>query len=345
MKISNGFRMVKKQTNIAALVIFLQVAVLSIFAGSSSIAAQDKQAVTSPLRVTKQGLLGVDRGCNAGEGLIVHLHYTGEKPLRGYVLTFDSADSEVRKPWNDEILEEGRGLHEPMILSGQEWTRIICSVPKKILGDPTTLNAKIDVLKFEDGSSWGPAALRESHQLIGKLDGMGFIEKATELKKFVSPILPEQGPLPGGKVESQKIGPLRFDSGIWRDEREQDKLVVEVTNEGDTPVRGYLFTTTFFDPQSGATIRRVSTKELETQGNASGYLAPGQTWVADPRKFSTLPDGSLASYKITLDLVVFANGSIFGPMKSQESAEVLGMFDGIDDAKRMGRDSPGNKER
>jgi hypothetical protein len=54
-------------------------------------------------------LWGLDRGCKAGEGLIVHLHYTGEKPLRGYVLTFDSADSGVRKLLNDEILEEARG--------------------------------------------------------------------------------------------------------------------------------------------------------------------------------------------------------------------------------------------
>jgi hypothetical protein len=89
----------------------------------------------------------------------------------------------------------------------------------------------------------------------------------------------------------------------------------------------------------------VSTKELETQGNPSAYLAPGQTWVADPRKFSYLPDGSLASYKITLDLVVFADGAIFGPMKSQESAEVLGMVDGIDDARRISQDATGKKER
>lgn len=344
MKKPGGSWIVKKQSSIPGMVIFLQIVILSLFAGSQNLAAQDKQAAAPPLRVTTQGLLGLDRGCKTGEGLIVQLHYTGEKPLRGYVLTFDSADSGARKPLSDEILEEVRGLRE-QVISGQEWTRIICSVPKKTLGDPTTLSAKIDVLKFEDGSIWGPAALRESHQLIGKVDGMDFIEKATELKKFVSPILPEQGPLPDGKVESQKIGPLRFDSGIWRDDRGQDKLAVEVTNESETPVRGYLFTTTFFDPNSGTTIRRVSTKELETQGKPSGYLAPGQTWVADPRKFSYLPDGSLASYKITLDLVVFADGSISGPMKSQESAEVLGMFDGIDDAKRTSRGATGNEER
>lgn len=343
--LSSSKRVKARQSNLG-IMIFFQAVVLSLFAGPQTIAAQDKHEVApSPLRVTTQGLSGLDRGCKAGEGLIVQLHYTGEKALRGYVLRFDSSYHRDGKPINDEILEEVRGLRDPVILSGQEWTRIICSVPKKTLGDPATLSAKIDVLKFADGSTWGPAALHESHQLIGKLDGMDFIEKATELRKFVSPILPEQGPLPDANVESHTIGPLRFDSGIWRDERGQDKLAVEVTNESATPIRGYLFTTTFFDPKTGTTIRRVSTKELETQGNPSGYLAPGLTWVADPRKFSYLPDGSLASYKITLDLVVFADGSIFGPMHSLESDEVLGMFAGIDDAKRVSRDSTVNEER
>jgi hypothetical protein len=214
------------------MVIFFQAVLLSLFAGPQTIATQDKQDVPpSPLRVTTQGSLGLDSGCKAGEGLIVQLHYTGGKALRGYVLSFDSPYHPAGKPINDEILEEARGLRDPAILSGQEWTRIICSMPKKILGDPTTLSAKIDVLKFADGSTWGPVALRESHQLIGKLDGMDFIEKATELRKFVSPILPEQGPLPSGQVESQTIGPLRFDSGILRDERGQDKLAVEVKRE------------------------------------------------------------------------------------------------------------------
>ena len=341
-----GFCLAKKLQRISGVGIFLQAAILVLIAGWHTVAAQDKQGTTpSPLQVTTQGLLGLDRGCKAGEGLIVQLHYTGEKALRGYLLSFGSGDTGQGKPMGDEILEEARSLRQPQILGGQEWTRTICSAPKKVLRDPTTLSAKIDMLKFADGSVWGPAALRESHQLIGKLDGMDFIEKATELRKFVSPILPEQGPLPGGAIESQTIGPLKFDSGIWHDERGQDKLAVEVTNEGDAAIRGYLFTTTFFDPENGATIRRVSTKELETRGDPSGYLAPGLTWVADPRKFSYLSNGGLASYRITLDLVVFANGTIFGPMHSQESAEVLGMFAGIDEAKRMSQTSAGNEER
>jgi hypothetical protein len=56
-----------------------------------------------------------------------------------------------------------------------------------------------------------------------------------------------------------------------------------------------------------------------------------------------LPDGTPASYKITVDLVVFADGSTFGPKKSQESDEVLGMFDGIDAANRIRQDVSANR--
>jgi len=165
-----GFKLVKKRQSNLGIVILFQAAVLGLFAGPQTIAAQEKQDVApSPLRVTTQGLSGLDRGCKAGEGLIVQLHYTGEKALRGYVLRFDSPYHRAGKPINDEILEEARGLRDPVILSGQEWTRIICSVPKKTLGDPKTLSAKIDVLKFADGSTWGPAALRESHSLSANL--------------------------------------------------------------------------------------------------------------------------------------------------------------------------------
>jgi hypothetical protein len=162
MKSSNDSCIVKKQNRIPGVVIVVQAVALSLFAGWQSTAALDKQAGAPPLRLSTQGLLGLDKGCKAGEGLIFELHYIGEKPLRGYVLMLDSADSGVMKPKNDEILEEVRGLGEPMILGGQEWTRIICSVPKKILGDPATLSAKIDVLKCEDGSISGPGTARSS---------------------------------------------------------------------------------------------------------------------------------------------------------------------------------------
>ncbi len=173
---------------------------------------------------------------------------------------------------------------------------------------------------------------------------MDFIGKTTELERFVSPIMPQRGPTPVEDVQTQTIGPLRIESGVWRDEHGQDMMAVEVTNESDTPIRGYLFTTSFFDPAAGTRFRRFSTKELETQGNPSDYLAPGSTWVADLRKFSPLADGSLAIYTISLDLVVFADGATFGANKSQELDEVLGMLQGIDAAILASRETSVNKD-
>jgi hypothetical protein len=325
--------------------IFLFALVLSPSVFSQTAAAQDHQIEESPLKVTAQFSASPDADCTSGQNVVLQMHYMGTQPLRGYLVRLALTGSVTGKVLQERSIQDIRDSRETMITSGAEWTRTFCSTPKKIPGDSATLTATVDVLKFADNSIWGPAALRGSQQLIGTLDGMDFIEKTTELKKFVSPIQPQQGPLPAGDMESQTIGPLKFDSGVWHDDRRQDMLAVEVTNESTKPIRGYLFTTTFLDPNTGMRIRRVSTKELETQGNPSEYLAPGSAWVADPRKFSHLPDGTLAGYKITLDLVVFADGSIFGPIESRESDEVLGMFRGIDATNGVSQEALAAKER
>ena len=77
-----------------------------------------------------------------------------------------------------------------MIASGEEWTRAICATPKKMLGDQSTVTLSVDALKFANGSICGPAALTLPHEMIGTLDGMDFLEKTTELQKFVNLILP-----------------------------------------------------------------------------------------------------------------------------------------------------------
>jgi len=324
--------------------LFLLAVLLGPFTSVPTATAQDDQVKSSPLSVTTQFSYGLGTDCKASEGLVVQLHYAGTQPLRGYLVRLAFAQSATGKTFQEQDIQEIRDSREPMIASGAEWTRTVCVAPKKIAADSTTVVANVDFLKFADGSTWGPMALRESHQLIGALDGMDFVGKTTELERFVSPILPEQGRLPVADVETQTIGPLRIETGVWRDEDGQDMIAAGVTNESATPIRGYLFTTSFFDPATGNRIRRFSTKELEIHGNPSDYLLPGSTWVADPRKFSHLPDGSLASYKITLDLVVFAGGSTFGPKKSQESNEVLGMFRGIDAANQMSREASSNKD-
>jgi hypothetical protein len=300
-------------------------------------AAQEKDPDTSPLIVTTEFSSAPVADCNAGANLVTRFQYKGEKELRGYLVRFDFADPSTGKVVQQQTLQEIRDSHEPMITKGAEWTRSVCNISKKVPDDPPQVTAKVDVLKFADNSTWGPIALPESHRLVGELDGIDFMSRKTQLETFVSSILPEHGALPVQRVESQTIGPLRIESGGWLNEHGQELLAFEITNESNIPIRGFLFVTSFFDPATGNRIRRFSTKELETHGNPSDYLAPGSSWVADPRKFSYLTDGSPAPYKINLDLVVFADGSTYGPKKSAESNEVLGMLRGIDGSKEVGQ--------
>jgi hypothetical protein len=310
--------------------IFLLAAVPCLFLSPQAVAAQNDQKEISPLNVTGQFSTTLGADCKSGKGLVLQFHYAGSQTLRGYLVTLALTDSEAGKVLTEQTFQEARDSRGPMIVDGADWTRIGCSIVETIAGHALNVITKVDVLKFVDGSIWGPASLPASHRLIGTMDGMDFGVKTTDLERYVTPILPRGGPVPSEHIQFQTIGPLRFESGIWHDDHGKEMLAVEATNVATSPIRGYVFTESFFDPATGNRLRRVTTKELETQGDPTHYLLPGATWVAGPRKFSYLPDGSRGDYTITLDLVVFADGSMFGPKRSSESDEVLGMFHGID---------------
>jgi hypothetical protein len=320
---------------------------LGPFMPALNTAAQEEKVKVEipPLSVTAEVSTALGTECDAGKGLVAHFHYVGSQPLRGYLVEFAFFDQATRYPIQMQsiqkvhssretietrTIQEARNSRETMIADGAEWTRTACSIPETRPGQALAVQSKVDVLKFVDGSLWGPASLPESHQLIGTIDGMDFSVKTTDLLRYVSPILPQGGPVPVEDIQFQTIGPLRIETGVWHEESGTAMVALEATNIGTAPIRGFVFATSFFDPNSGAKLRSVTTKELETQGNPSHYLLPGASWVAGPRKFSYLADGSRASYKITLDLVVFADGSTFGPKKGRESDEVLGMLRGID---------------
>jgi hypothetical protein len=338
-------------------IVSLSGLVLGLFVILQSAAAQDGPPESSPLSVTAQISSDLVSQCNGAQGLVVQFSYEGAQPLRGYLVILTFVDSVTGQKFARHPIQEIRDLREPMIASGAEWTRTICFyrktddgssvsfVPKTPAGNPEAVSASVDVLAFADGSNWGPKTSPQSNQLLGTLDGMDFSVKSTDLERYISPLPPERAPVGIEDVQSQKIGPLTFKSGVWRDDKGQDMLAVDATNDGDKPIRGYVFTEAFFDPSTRDRIRRVTTKQLEIHGNPADYLAPGASWVAGPRKFSHLADGTLATYTITLDFVVFADGSTFGPKNSRESDEVLGMFHGIDTANLLSRGASANQEQ
>jgi hypothetical protein len=134
-------------------------------------------------------------------------------------------------------------------------------------------------------------ALPASHQLIGTMDGMDFSLRTTDLERYVSPILPTDGPVPTERIQIENAGPLRFVSGLWHDESGTQLLAAEITNISDRPIRGFVFTASFFDPLTGNRLRRITTKELETHGNPKDYLLPGATWLTGARRVRICPTG------------------------------------------------------
>ena len=123
-------------------------------------AAQDGGAEAAPLTVSTRFLFELDSRCQEGrEGLTVTLHYTGAQPPRGYLVRLPLTDTVSGEVVQENVVEEVRDLRQAMIASGAEWTRTVCTVAKKTLGQDVTLAAKVDVLKFADGSIWGPAEL------------------------------------------------------------------------------------------------------------------------------------------------------------------------------------------
>jgi hypothetical protein len=342
--------------------LLLFVLALGPFLPALNAAAQEEKTKVEvpPLSVTAEVSTALGAECDAGKGLVAHFHYVGAQPLRGYLVEFAFFDQATRYPIQKpsiqgvrnpretvetRSIQEARNSREPMIAEGSEWTRTVCSIPEVRPGQALAVQSRVDVLKFVDGSLWGPASLPESHQLIGTIDGMDFSVKTTDLLRYVSPILPQGGPVPVEDIQFQTIGPLRIETGTWHEENGTALAALEATNVGTAPIRAFVFATIFLDPNSGVKIRSVTTKELETQGIPSHYLLPGASWVAGPRKFSYLADGTRASYKITLDLVVFADGSTFGPKKGRESDEVLGMLRGIDSANQANHGSPATQSQ
>jgi hypothetical protein len=335
----------QERTMLSSRSVPLVISVSALLLSLQTTAAQDKSQSNQnelkelpPLIVNAQFSSSPDANCASGNTILVQFHYAGTLPLRGYLVRLTTFNSATGKFAPQETVHEVRTASDPILPNSADWSRTVCTAPTKASSaDTLTVTPTIDFLKFDNGSSWGPMHLPESHELIGTIDGMDFSVKSTDLKHYVSPIDPREGPLPQEQIQFQTLGPLRFESGVWHAPKGEEDLAIKATNTGDAPIRGYVFTESFFDAATGARLRRVTTKQLETAGNPAHFLLPGATWVSGLRKFSYSSDGTLAKYTITLDFVVFADGSTYGPKESRESDEVLGMFRGIDETNAAAR--------
>jgi hypothetical protein len=263
---------------------------------------------------------GIDR-----VGLGIDIEYQGRKPLRGFLAAICYREPGSKSGEHYKVYEY---LGET-IVPGQKWHSISCALPPD--ADLQNVSFKVDVLAFADQSFSGPRGLPESNRFYGVLEGMNFVAGSPEAR-YVAPVPVASisgDPVPSGDDSL----PLEFAGTVERGDSERLSLTIEATNKGSVPVAGYEFKISFFDHATGAFVRSVTTKTLATTGDASDYLLPGAIWSSGARRISVSSDGIPNDYKITLDTVVLADGRVLGLRRSRESDELLGMLQGIRDAK------------
>jgi hypothetical protein len=191
------------------------------------------------------------------------------------------------------------------------------------------VNTSVDLLAFADGSTSGPASVRESNQVAGMFAGMNLVTRKNDTERAY--LTPTSVTPPGNAVPIEQVGnslPVRFTALVNREESGQAFLVVNGTNIGGISIIGYEYKLSFFDHATGAFVKSVTTKLLATEG-APDYLLPGATWASGGRKLPASSDGDLDKYSVTLDAVVLSDGRTLGPRRSREADELLGMVEGM----------------
>jgi hypothetical protein len=257
----------------------------------------------------------------------VDIENQGQKPLRGFLAAIYYREPGKQANQQYELLH----YQGQTIFPGKKFRLTVCDLPSD--ADLENVRFKVDLLAFEDKSISGPLNLPESNHIYGVIEGFDFVSGGSPVAKFVTPT-PVSRPLASDLVPSGDNSlPLEFAGTVDRSHPGQLSLTIVATNKGSVPVIGYEYKISFFDHMTGAFVRSVTTKTLATTGNPSDYLFPGASWSSGARRLSVSSDGVPNDYQIKLDVVALANGKTLGPRRSKESDELLGMLQGIQDAK------------
>jgi len=256
-----------------------------------------------------------------------------DKPLRGYVLAVWYHDAGSRYVQHQTVSKLIRP-NQPMISPGERWHSVACGLSKGI--DLTDPKAQVDLLMYGDGETWGPVELPESNRLDGVSIGMNFAAGEDNVERGYVTATPTNADPTGEPIlVTEKTSPLKFFARNDRDDHGNLVLDVEAMNEGNIPIAGYEYAITFYDRVTHEAIKSVTTKALETHGYTADYLQPGETWVSGGRKIPASSNEEPATYTVTLDAVVFADGAVIGPQRSREALELVGMVEGIGALKTM----------
>jgi hypothetical protein len=267
---------------------------------------------------------------NAGiDGNVVGLSilYTGHQALRAYVIAVYYPHS---VPGTRDYTTDRKLVYpdQPLIQPGSFWHSTICGLPP--YANYTNVTTESDLLIFKDGSAVGPVSVPESSHFYGVTEGMLIADGQPNAAHTVRPTQLISGEFGTPVNDGNDSLPLRMTATVERNKENQAKVTIAATNVGSSAVVGYEFKLSYYDHATGAFVRSVTTKTLATTNDASAFLLPGATWSSAPRRVDISSDGQLDTFKVSLDTVALADGTVVGPRRSRESDELLGMIEGIE---------------
>jgi hypothetical protein len=101
-------------------------------------------------------------------------------------------------------------------------------------------------------------------------------------------------------------------------------LFMTIRNVSGRSIQGFVYQTVFTDPSTGERLMCCSSHSEYKQPSLGVALAPGRSTDAPkPYHLPLTQSGSAAQYSFTVDLVVFDDGSTWGPGQLTASKQFL----------------------
>lgn len=161
---------------------------------------------------------------------------------------------------------------------------------------------------------------------------------ASEVERMLRSCLTVLALLPAISAQTPSIDPVpievagkisAIDTQRWQGFREGPGLFMTVQNVSGRAIQGYAFETTFTDPASGGRVGPGRSHSTYKQASMGVELAPGaKRELVKPYPVPITANGVPANYSFNVDLVVFADGTTWGPGKTQTAKQLLSQIQG-----------------
>jgi hypothetical protein len=120
-----------------------------------------------------------------------------------------------------------------------------------------------------------------------------------------------------------------IDTQVWQGSREGPGLFMAARNISGRGIRGYAFETIFTDAGSGERVGPRMSHSTYKEPQLGVALTPGaQQDLVKPYSVPITESGIPAIYSFNIDLVVFEDGSTWGPGKTQAARQLLSRIQG-----------------